>query len=67
MVELTLKGYMEEKGISATFVHEFTGIRYATIMDMMHKHRGSVNLEHLGKVMEALQINDISLIMKKTS
>lgn len=65
MIELTLKEYMEDKGISATYIHEKTGIRYATLMDMIHGHRKSVKLEYLGKVMQALHISDINLIMKK--
>lgn len=65
MIKLKLKEYMEEKCISATFIHEFTGIRYATLMDMIHGHTNSVNLKYLGQVMSALRIKDVSLIMKK--
>lgn len=65
MIKLTLKEYLEEKKIPIQFIHEVTGIRYATLIDIIHRRRDSINLEYLGKIMEAINISDISLILEK--
>lgn len=64
MVKVKLKEYIEEKGITVQFIHEKTEIRYATLLDIINNKRKSVNLEYLAKIMEAINISDISLILK---
>ena len=63
MVKITVKDYIDEKGISLKYIHEKTGIRYATLIDIVHNRRNSVNLKYLSKIMQAINISDLSLIM----
>ncbi|PAV30245.1 hypothetical protein CIL05_07190 [Virgibacillus profundi] len=65
MINLKLKEYLKEKKISIQWLHEVTGIRYATLYNMIHKKHKSINLKYLYSIMDALNVRDMSLIFEK--
>lgn len=66
MLKIVLKEYIEEKEISLKFIEGKTGIRYATIHDIVNNKRKGVNLVYLDAIMDAINISDINLVIKKT-
>lgn len=64
MLEIHLKEYLEEHGISITWLSDKTNIRYATLLDIIHKKRNNLNLQYLSKIMKVLNINEPSVIIK---
>lgn len=56
-LRLDVKSILAERNMTAKELSEKTGIRYATISDMPRK--GAINLVHIAKIMEALEITDI--------
>lgn len=65
MINLKLGEYLQQKGISVLWLSQKTGIRYATLNNMVHSKHKSISLEHMYKVMEALNINDMNIIFDK--
>ncbi len=66
MIKNNLREYIEEKGIAISYIHEKTGIRYATIHDIISGKNTRINIKHLDKIMEAINISDMNLVLKKT-
>lgn len=64
MVRIALKEYLEEKGISIWWLHKETGIRYPTLHGYVNNKVDSINLNYLYVIMNALNINDVNLILK---
>jgi len=65
MVKLKLRSYLQEHNIPLFWVHEHTGIRYATLHSM-DDDKDMINLEHLDKIMESLNIKDVNLLLEKS-
>jgi len=65
MVKLKLRSYLQEHDIPLFWVHKHTGIRYATLHSM-DDDKDMINLEHLNKIMEALNIKDVNLLLEKS-
>lgn len=65
MVKLKLRSYLREHNIPLFWVHEHTGIRYATLHSM-DDNKDMINLDHLDKIMESLNIKDVNLLLEKS-
>ena len=63
-VHVRLKEVLEERGIKQKELAELTGIRESTISDIVRGSRTVINFEHLGKIAEALKIEDIREIVE---
>lgn len=64
-LKFKLKEYLEEKKIPLKFIHDVTGIRYATLWNMMNEMHNSVDLRIIYQIMEAINISDVSLLFEK--
>jgi putative transcriptional regulator len=62
--KLKIKQLVEEKGISQAELAEMTGLRCATISEMARNSRSVINKVHLAKVMDALDVNELSDILE---
>lgn len=62
-VYLKLKEALTERGITQKKFAEMTGIRPTTISEMVNNQRQTINKEHLAKVIEVLEIEDIREII----
>ena len=62
-VELKIKDLLEQKNISQKRLAEIAGLRESTISDIVRGSRTVINFEHLSKIAEALDIQDISLLI----
>ena len=63
-IQLRVKELIAEKGITQKELAKLTGLREATVSDITRGTRTGVNFEHLAKIAEALNINDISEIIE---
>lgn len=59
-VRLKVKEAIEERGITQKKLAGMSGIRESTISDIVRGTRTVVNFEHLSKIAEALEVNDIT-------
>lgn len=64
MVKIVLGDYLESQKIEIKWLHDVTGIRYATLIDYIHNHTGSMKHKHIAKIMKALKINDMNKILR---
>ena len=62
-VELKVKSLIEEKKITQKRLAEISGLRESTISDIVRGTRTVINFEHLSKIAEALDIQDISQLI----
>lgn len=56
-LRIDVKRVLQERNMTAKELSEKTGIRYGTISDM--PRRSTINLEHVARIMEVLDITDI--------
>lgn len=63
-VKLLIKEIIEEKGISQKRLSEISGVRESTISDIIRGNRTVINFDHLSKIAEALEIDDISKLIR---
>lgn len=59
-----LKDVLERKGMTQKELSEITGIREATISEMVNDSRSVYNKQHMFKVMDALNITDLEEILE---
>ena len=57
---------MEERGLKQKDLAKQTGIRESTISDICRGTRTVMNFEHIAKIVEVLEINDIGDLIKLT-
>ena len=62
-VKLYLKDLLEERGITQKRLAEMTGLREMTISEIARGARTGINLDHLGKIATALEVDDIRKIV----
>jgi transcriptional regulator with XRE-family HTH domain len=62
-VRIHVKELLEEKGITQKKLAELAGIRESTISDIVRGTRTVINFEHLAKIANALEIDDIRKII----
>lgn len=63
-IRLKLDKVMKTKGITQLKLARLTGIRQATISDMVQNKRDSLNLRNLERIIKVLNIEDISEILE---
>jgi putative transcriptional regulator len=59
-----LREILKRKGVTQKELAEMTGIREATISEMVNDSRSVYNKEHIVKVMDALHIEDLNDILE---
>lgn len=62
-IEFKLKGLLEERKITQKELSQKSGVREATISDIVRGARTVINFKHLSDIASALEINDIRDIM----
>lgn len=63
-VKLKVKELLERKDMTQKKLAELSGIRESTISDIVRGTRTVINFEHLAKIAEALNIQDIREIIE---
>ena len=58
-IELRLKQLLAEKGMTQKALAERTGIRESTISDITRGARTVMNFEHIAKIADVLDLDDI--------
>lgn len=58
-IELRLKQLLVEKGMTQKALAERTGIRESTISDITRGARTVMNFEHIAKIADVLELDDI--------
>ena len=62
-VKLKVKELLEERNITQKKLAQISGIRESTISDIVRGARTVINFEHLSKIAEALEIDNISQLI----
>ena len=62
-VKLKVKELLEERNITQKKLAQISGIRESTISDIVRGTRTVINFEHLSKIAEALEIDNISQLI----
>lgn len=62
-VKLKVKELLEERNITQKKLAQISGIRESTISDIVRGTRKVINFEHLSKIAEALEIDNISQLI----
>ena len=62
-VKLKVKELLEERNITQKRLAQISGIRESTISDIVRGTRTVINFEHLSKIAEALEIDNISQLI----
>ncbi len=60
VVKLKVKEAIEVRGITQKKLAEMSGIRESTVSDIVRGSRTVINFEHLSKIAEALEVNNIA-------
>ena len=63
-IQLKLDKAMKDRGITQLKLARLTGIRQATISDMVQNKRGTINLRNLERIIQILNIRDMSEIIE---
>lgn len=62
-IKLKIKELLEQRNITQKRLAQMAGIRESTISDIVRGTRTVINFEHLSKIAEALDIEDISQLI----
>lgn len=62
-VKLKVKELLEERNITQKKLAQISGVRESTISDIVRGTRTVINFEHLSKIAEALEIDNISQLI----
>ena len=62
-VKLKVKELLEERNITQKKLAQISGIRESTISDIVRGTRTVISFEHLSKIAEALEIDNISQLI----
>lgn len=62
-IKLKVKELLEERRITQKKLAQMSGIRESTISDIVRGTRTVINFEHLSKIAEALEIDNISQLI----
>ncbi|HBU81782.1 MAG TPA: XRE family transcriptional regulator [Paenibacillus sp.] len=64
MLKLKLAELINERGLNTRQLSKMTGIRWNTISDMAENKSKAWSPENLNKIMEALELQDISQLIE---
>jgi len=62
-VIIKIKELVQQKGISLRELSRQTDIRHAALSELANQKRQNINLHHIEKIADALEINDIRNII----
>lgn len=62
-IKLKIKELLQERNIAQKKLAQMAGIRESTISDIVRGTRTVINFEHLSKIAEALEIDEISQLI----
>lgn len=62
-IKLKVKELLEERNMTQKKLSQLTGIRESTISDIVRGSRTVMNFEHISKIAEALEIEEISKLI----
>ena len=65
MIKIKLKDALDKQERSLNSLSKATGIRYGALHEMYHMQRKNINLYYLDRIMDELNIKDISEILEK--
>ncbi len=65
-VQINLKDILKENKLTQKELASLTGIRQAAISELLNKKRRSVNLDHLERIINELEIEEVTKILKIT-
>ncbi len=65
-IRLKLKDLLEERNIKQKDLAQMTQIRESTISDICRGTRTVMNFEHIAKIAEVLEIDDIRVLIELT-
>ena len=63
-IKLNLRRLLEEKNVTQQQLSAMTGIRQATISEMVNRRRRSVNLDYLERILTVLDVKDPSRLIE---
>lgn len=63
-VQLQINELLHTHNLSITQLHIKTGIRRATLSELANGKRQRVQLDHLSKIAEALDITDMNVLLR---
>ena len=63
-IKINLRKLLQEKNVTQLELSQLTGIRQATISEIVNRRRRSVNLNYLESIMKVLEITDISRLIQ---
>ncbi len=63
IIKLKIKELLEQRNITQKRLAQMAGIRESTISDIVRGTRTVINFEHLSKIAEALDVEDISQLI----
>jgi putative transcriptional regulator len=61
---IRLKEVLQERNLSQKQLAQMTGLREATVSEITRNTKTSINVEHLAKILRALNINDLNKLIK---
>ncbi|AIQ13650.1 helix-turn-helix domain-containing protein [Paenibacillus durus] len=59
-IRVKLDEVLQSRGITQTELMKMSGVRQASISELTNNMRTGINREHLAKIADALEIDDIS-------
>lgn len=62
-VRVKVDEIIRARGITQTELSDMSGVRQASISELSNNMRNSINREHLAKIADALEIDDISELL----
>jgi len=62
-VRVIVDEIIRARGITQTELSDMSGVRQASISELSNNMRKSINREHLAKIADALEIDDISELL----
>lgn len=63
-VKINIKDLLKRKGISLRELSRLTDIRHAALSELSSSKRQNINFQHIEKIAEELDINDIREIIE---
>lgn len=62
-IVIDVKAKLKEQKMSQKTLAELTGLREATISEIINNRRSTINRKHLGLILDALKIKDMNEVI----